>query len=69
VTQVEGSAGGGLVPWALIGGLGTDGATRRNGICDVCLDGGFCTALRGLSIDVDNRWEFRWRASDSTQAR
>ena len=24
VTQIEGAAGGGLVPWALIGGLGTD---------------------------------------------
>ena len=30
VTQVEGAAGGGLTPWALIGGYGTDGQVGAN---------------------------------------
>ena len=30
VTQVEGSGGGGLTPWALIGGYGTDGQVGAN---------------------------------------
>ncbi len=38
VTQIEGSAGGGLVPWALIGGLETNTEIRRDGVRDLCLD-------------------------------
>src|SRR5262245_59982246 len=33
VAQVEGSAGGGLTPWALIAGLGTDRQTGASAFC------------------------------------
>jgi hypothetical protein len=33
VTQIEGSAGGGAVPWALIAGLGTDAQTGGSAFC------------------------------------
>jgi hypothetical protein len=57
VTEIEGSAGGGLVPWALIGGLetndeiggtafGTDDSTRD-----------FSLRTAGVSLDVRDRVE------------
>src|SRR3954470_21187476 len=33
VMEVEGSAGGGAVPWALIAGLGTDAQIGGSGFC------------------------------------
>jgi hypothetical protein len=57
VTQVEGSAGGGLVPWALIGGLETNeqvGATAF--VTDVSTQD-FTLRSGGGSLDMDNRLE------------
>jgi hypothetical protein len=60
VTEVEGSAGGGLVPWALIGGLGTDGQIGATGFATTVSTGDFNLRTAGLSADIDDRVEISW---------
>lgn len=57
VTEVEGSAGGGLVPWALIGGLETDAEVGATGFATYDYTGDFSLRAGGASIDVDDRVE------------
>jgi Protein of unknown function (DUF3034) len=57
VTQVEGSAGGGLVPWALIGGLGTNEQIGASGFVTYVSTQDFALRTAGASLDVDNRVE------------
>jgi Protein of unknown function (DUF3034) len=57
VTQVEGSAGGGLVPWALIGGLGTDVQVGATAFATYVSTQDFALRTAGASVDVDNRTE------------
>jgi hypothetical protein len=57
VTQVEGSAGGGLVPWALIGGLGTDEQLGATAFATYVSTEDFSLRSGGLSIDYANRVE------------
>jgi hypothetical protein len=57
VTQVEGAAGGGLVPWALIGGLGTDAEVGASAFVTYVSTQDFALRTGGASIDVDNRLE------------
>jgi hypothetical protein len=57
VTQVEGSAGGGLVPWALIGGLETSTEVGATGFATYDVSGDFSLRAGGASIDVDDRVE------------
>src|ERR1700730_9811691 len=57
LAQVEGSAGGGLVPWALIGGLGTDQQLGASGFLTYISTGDFSLRSAGVSIDIDNRSE------------
>ena len=57
VTQVEGSAGGGLVPWALIGGLGTDVQIGASAFATYASTQDFALRTGGASVDVDNRLE------------
>lgn len=57
VTQVEGSAGGGLVPWALIGGLGTDDEVGASAFASYVSTEDFALRTAGASVDVDNRLE------------
>jgi hypothetical protein len=57
VTQVEGSAGGGLVPWALIGGLGTDVQVGASAFATYLSTQDFALRTAGASVDVDNRVE------------
>jgi Protein of unknown function (DUF3034) len=58
VTQVEGSAGGGLVPWALIGGLGTNVEIGASAFATYVSTQDFALRTAGASIDVDDRVEF-----------
>ncbi len=57
-TSIEGAAGGGLVPWAVISGYGDSGewggaaSLTRVGVDDFQLD------VRSLSIGIENRLEF-----------
>jgi Protein of unknown function (DUF3034) len=57
VTQVEGAAGGGLVPWALIGGLGTDAEVGASAFVTHVSTQDFSLWTGGASVDVDNRVE------------
>ncbi len=57
VTQIEGSAGGGLVPWALIGGLGTDSEVGASAFVTYVSTQDFALRSGGASVGVDNRVE------------
>jgi hypothetical protein len=57
VTQVEGAAGGGLVPWALIGGLGTNVEVGASAFVTYVSTQDFALRAGGASVDVDNRLE------------
>lgn len=58
VTQIEGAAGGGLVPWALIGGLGTDRQIGATAFVTYVSTQDFSLRSAGAGIDVDDRVEF-----------
>jgi len=57
VMQIEGSAGGGLTPWALIAGLGTDSETGVSGFCTHVKPEDFTLDSCGTAIGIDNRLE------------
>ena len=57
VSQVEGAAGGGLVPWALIGGLGTDVQAGASAFVTYVSTEDFSLRSGGASVDLDNRVE------------
>jgi hypothetical protein len=57
VTEIEGSAGGGLVPWALIGGLETDAEVGASGFVTYDSTDDFSLRAGGASVDVDDRIE------------
>jgi hypothetical protein len=57
VTEIEGSAGGGLVPWALIGGLGTDDQIGASAFVTYVSTQDFALRTAGAGVDVDDRVE------------
>lgn len=57
VMQVEGSAGGGVTPWALIAGLGTDRQVGVSGYCTQVKPDDFRLTSCGAAIGIWNRLE------------
>jgi Protein of unknown function (DUF3034) len=57
VSEVEGAAGGGLVPWALIGGLGTNDEVGASAFVTYVSTQDFALRTGGASVGVDNRLE------------
>jgi Protein of unknown function (DUF3034) len=57
VTQIEGSAGGGLVPWALIGGLETNAQVGATGYVTYVSTQDFSLHCAGASLDIEDRVE------------
>lgn len=57
VTQIEGTAGGGVVPWALIGGLGTDEELGAAAFATYVSTEDFSLRSGGASIEYANRIE------------
>lgn len=57
VTQIEGSAGGGLVPWALIGGLGTAEQTGAAAFCTNVAPRDYSIEACGLLVGIHDRLE------------
>lgn len=58
VSQVEGSGGGGLVPWALISGYSTDQQVSATGFyTEARTRGGFDLNVVGVSVGIANRLE------------
>jgi len=57
VQQLEGSAGGGLVPWALVAGLGTDAQWGGSGFCTQVRPAHFRLDSCGLAVGWHDRIE------------
>ncbi|HEY6618198.1 MAG TPA: DUF3034 family protein [Steroidobacteraceae bacterium] len=57
VTEIEGSAGGGLVPWALIGGLETNTEIGATAFVDHASTADFNLRSAGASLDLHDRVE------------
>ncbi len=57
VTQVEGAGGGGLVPWALIGGLGTADQVGASGFYTFVTTGEFNLRAGGVAVGIKDRLE------------
>jgi len=60
VTTIEGSAGGGLTPWALIGGLGTDRELGATAYCTYVEPQYFYLSSCGAAIGIDDRLEISY---------
>jgi hypothetical protein len=58
VSQVEGSAGGGLTPWAVIGGYGTNNEIGANLNYTYARTSDFSLMSYGLMVGIDDRVEF-----------
>jgi hypothetical protein len=57
VMELEGSAGGGLTPWALIGGLGTDTQVGASAYCTRVSPQDFTLESCGVAAGIANRVE------------
>ncbi|MGH8228771.1 MAG: DUF3034 family protein [Steroidobacteraceae bacterium] len=57
ITDIEGSAGGGLTPWALIAGLGTADQIGGSASCTRVAPQDFSLDSCGLAVGIDNRLE------------
>ena len=57
ITEVEGAAGGGIVPWALIGGLGTSDQRGASAAAAYLKTRDFSLRSAGLALGVDDRAE------------
>ena len=57
VTEVEGAAGGGVVPWALIGGLETDDQFGATAFATYVTTSDFSLRSGGLGVDYGDRIE------------
>lgn len=57
VTEIEGAAGGGLVPWALIGGLGTDDQIGASAFATRVSTGDFALRTAGVAAGIKDRVE------------
>jgi hypothetical protein len=57
VTQIEGAAGGGLVPWALIGGLGTNAQAGASAFATHVATGDFALSAAGAGLGLDDQVE------------
>jgi hypothetical protein len=60
VMQVEGSAGGGAVPWALIAGLGTDAQIGGSAFCTNARQQSFELRSCGLALGFHDRVEISY---------
>lgn len=56
--SIEGSAGGGLTPWAVIAGLGTDDQVGASAFCTDLKPPAFELQSCGFAVGINNRVEF-----------
>src|SRR5580692_10640894 len=57
IMEIEGSGGGGLTPWALISGLGTDAQVGASGYCTRVSPDDFTLESCGVAAGIANRVE------------
>ena len=68
VSQVEGAAGGGLVPWAVVGGLGSSNQMGASAFAThIRTQGGYNLNIQGAAVGVNDtlevsmaRWSFKF---------
>lgn len=60
VTEFEGSGGGGLTPWALITGLGTNAQVGASADCTYIKPQHFALTSCGAALGIDNRLEISY---------
>ncbi len=60
VSQLEGAGGGGLVPWALITGYGTNGAVGGNAHDTLAVTSDFTLESAGAAVGVHDRVELSY---------
>lgn len=60
VTEFEGSGGGGLTPWALITGLGTNAQLGASADCTYIKPQHFALTSCGAALGIDNRVELSY---------
>jgi hypothetical protein len=60
VTEFEGSGGGGLTPWALITGLGTNSQVGASADCTYIKPQHFALTSCGVALGIDNRIEISY---------
>lgn len=60
VTELEGSGGGGLTPWALISGLGTNSQIGASADCTYIKPQHFSLTSCGAALGIDNRVELAY---------
>lgn len=60
VTEFEGSGGGGLTPWALVTGLGTDSQIGASADCTYIKPQHFALTSCGAALGIDNRVEISY---------
>jgi hypothetical protein len=60
VTELEGSGGGGLVPWALITGLGTNDQVGASAACTYVKPQHFALTSCGAAVGIRNRVELSY---------
>lgn len=60
VMQIEGAAGGGLTPWALIAGLGSDTQVGGSAFCTTVRPDNFALASCGLAVGLRDRVELSY---------
>ena len=59
-TSIEGSAGGGIVPWAVINGYNSTDEWSANAFLSRVSVDDFTLNTTGVGISLDNRWEFSY---------
>uniref|UniRef100_A0A486XQF1 DUF3034 family protein n=1 Tax=Rheinheimera sp. BAL341 TaxID=1708203 RepID=A0A486XQF1_9GAMM len=57
-TSIEGSAGGGIVPWAVINGYGSSGEWAATAFATQVGVDDFTLNVQGASVSYDNTWEW-----------
>ena len=68
VSQIEGAAGGGLVPWAVVGGLGSSNQVGASAYAThIRTQGGYNLNIQGAAVGVNDtvevsmaRWSFKF---------
>lgn len=58
VSQIEGAAGGGLTPWAVVGGYGTEGQWGGHGFLTRVDTGDYALGIAGVAVGLADRVEF-----------
>ncbi|RTL57880.1 MAG: DUF3034 family protein [Rhodocyclaceae bacterium] len=64
VTQVEGAAGGGLTPWAVIGGYGDSNQIGGNASYTMVKTGDFRLDAWGALVGINDRVELSWEQQE-----